>query len=142
MHYGQIISCIALASGAAMGLGALISPRWASGVVRLVEDPDPARPGGYSEFRATYGGLFLMAHLSALLIALNLPAIYAGFAALPLALGWIGAGIGRLVSLIADRGRNRARGLIPIWIPLEILIGLAIGANLVQIYDIIRTFTK
>ncbi|HAE27839.1 MAG TPA: hypothetical protein DCG58_11810, partial [Hyphomonas adhaerens] len=61
---------------------------------------------------------------------------------LPLALGWIGAGIGRLISLFADRDRNRAQGLIPVWIPLEIIIGLAIGANLVQIYDIIRTFTK
>lgn len=140
MHYSQIISCIALASGAAMGLGALISPRWASGVVRLVEDPDPARPGGYSEFRATYGGLFLMAHLTALLIALKLPAIYAGFAALPLALGWIGAGFGRLVSLLTDRERNRMPGLIPVWIPLEILIGLAIGASFIQIYETVRTF--
>ena len=142
MHYSQIISCVALASGAAMGLGALISPRWASGVVRLVEDPDPARPGGYSEFRATYGGLFLMAHLSALLIALNLPAIYAGFAALPLALGWIGAGLGRLISLLVDKNKNRARGLIPVWIPLEIVLGLAIGSNFIQIYEIIRTFTQ
>lgn len=140
MHYSQIISCLALASGAAMGLGALISPRWASGVVRLVEDPDPTRPGGYSEFRATYGGLFLMAHLTALLVALTLPAIYAGFAALPLALGWIGAGLGRLVSLLTDKERNRAPGLIPVWIPLEILIGLAIGASFIQIYETIRTF--
>lgn len=142
MHYGQIISCIALASGAAMGLGALISPRWASGVVRLVEDPDPARPGGYSEFRATYGGLFLMAHLSALLVAIYLPAIYAGFAALPLALGWIGADIGRSISLLADKDKNRARGLIPVWIPLEIIIGLAIGSNLIPIYETIRTFMQ
>ena len=140
MDIGQIISCVALAAGAAMGLGALISPRWASGVVRLVEDPDPARPGGYSEFRATYGGLFLMTHLAALLISLNLPAPYAAFAALPLALGWIGAGLGRLVSLLADRDRNRAKGLIPVWIPLELILGLAIGCNFFAIYKIIRTF--
>jgi len=140
MHYGQIISCMALAAGAAMGLGALISPRWASGVVRLVEDPDPARPGGYSEFRATYGGLFLMTHLAALLIALKLPVVYAAFAALPLALGWIGAGLGRLVSLLADRDKNRAKGLIPVWIPLELILGLAIGCNFFTVYKIIRTF--
>ena len=142
MHYGQIVSCVALGAGAAMGLGALISPRWASGVVRLVADPDPARPGGYSEFRATYGGLFLMVHLCALLIALKLPAIYAAFAAFPLALGWIGAGLGRLISLLADRQANRAPGLIPVWIPLEILIGLAIGANTLQVVELIRTFAK
>ena len=142
MHYGQVISCIALGAGAAMGLGALMSPRWASGVVRLVETPDPARPGGYSEFRATYGGLFLMAHLAALLIALKLPAIYAAFAAMPLALGWIGAGVGRLISLFADRGRNRSAGLIPVWIPLEIVIGLAIGTSTLPVIDLIRTFAK
>ncbi|HPF22987.1 MAG TPA: hypothetical protein PK417_05885 [Hyphomonas sp.] len=142
MHYGQIISCVALGAGAAMGLGALLSPRWASGVVRLVADPNPSRPGGYSEFRATYGGLFLMTHLAALLIAVRLPAIYAAFAAMPLALGWIGAGLGRLVSLLADRTGNRAAGLIPVWIPLEIFLGLAIGANTLQVVELIRTFTK
>lgn len=142
MHYAQIISCVALFAGAAMGAGALISPRWASGVVRLVADPDPARPGGYSEFRATYGGLLLMAHLTAFLITLKLPAVYAAFTALPLAFGWIGAGIGRLVSLLADRDKNRAPGLIPVWIPLEIFLGLAIGANTLQVVELIRTFMK
>ena len=142
MHYAQIISCVALGAGAAMGLGALISPRWASGVVRLVANPDPARPGGFSEFRATYGGLFLMTHASALLCALTLPAIYAAFAAFPLALGWIGAGLGRLVSLFADRSANRTPGLIPLWIPVEIVLGLAIGANTLQVVELIRTFIK
>ena len=140
MHYGEIISLLALGFGAILGVMALISPRWASGVVRLVEDPDPARPGGYSEFRATYGGLFLMTHLAALLIALKLPVVYAAFAALPLALGWIGAGLGRLVSLLADRDKNRAKGLIPVWIPLELILGLAIGCNFFAVYKIIRTF--
>lgn len=140
MHVGQIISCTALGAGAVMGLGALISPRWASGVVRLVPDPNPSRPGGYSEFRATYGGLFLMAHFAALIIALRLPAIYAAFAAMPLALGWIGAGLGRLVSLVADRNKNRAPGLIPVWIPLELFLGLAIGANTLQVVELLRTF--
>ena len=65
-----------------------------------------------------------------------------GFAALPLALGWIGAGLGRLISLLVDKNKNRARGLIPVWIPLEIVLGLAIGSNFIQIYEIIRTFTQ
>ena len=137
MHYSQIISCVALGAGAAMGLGALVSPRWASGVVRLIEDPDPARPGGYSEFRATYGGLLLFAHLAALVIALHLPANSAAFAALPLALGWIGAGLGRLLSLLVDRPRNRSAGLIPVWIPLELFLGLAIGANIIQFTELL-----
>lgn len=138
MHYGQIISCVALGAGALLGLGALVSPRRASRMIRLTENPDPAQPGGFSEFRATYGGFMLMTHLAALLIALNLPSIYAFFAALPLALGWIGAGLGRLVSLLADGARNRAAGRIPVFALLEIIVGLAIGCNTFQFIKLIR----
>ena len=61
MNIGEIISVVTLLFGAVLGLSAMFSPAWASRIVRLVEDPDPLRPGGYSEFRATYGGLFLFA---------------------------------------------------------------------------------
>ena len=47
---------------------------------------------------------------------------------LPLAAGWVGAGTGRLMSLVFDRAKNREPGLIPIWIPMEIILGLAIAA--------------
>lgn len=133
MQLGEMISIVALAGGALMGFGALVWPEWARGVVRLVEDPDPARPGGYSEFRATYGGLFLMMHMTALIGALHLPPLMSAMMALPLAAGWIGAGIGRTLSLLADGTRNRAAGMIPVWIPFEIIFGLAIGANLIHL---------
>ena len=136
MNIGEIISLVTLLFGAVLGLSAMFSPAWASKIVRLVEDPDPLRPGGYSEFRATYGGLFLFSHLMTAVLILNLgsaePDILTMLVVLPLATGWIGAGIGRLMSLVFDRTKNREAGLIPVWIPMEIILGLAIAAPFLQ----------
>tara|TARA_R110000787_G_scaffold25398_3_gene71486 strand:+ start:16619 stop:17035 length:417 start_codon:yes stop_codon:yes gene_type:complete len=136
MHYGEIISLLALGFGAVLGVTALISPSWASGVVRLVEDPDPERPGGYSEFRATFGGFFMLSHMmtAALLLTVsksdvNLLSI---LVVLPLAAAWVGAAFGRTVSLLLDGSKNRTKGMIPVWIPMEFLVGLAIAAPLLQ----------
>ena len=52
----EIIAIVALGFCAALGFGSLFAPKWAAGVVRLVADPDPEKPGGFSEVRATYGG--------------------------------------------------------------------------------------
>lgn len=126
----DLIAIMALAFCAALGLGSLFAPKWAAGVVRLVADPDPEKPGGFSEFRATYGGLLLLLHLSALILmlqeGLGLP--YKVIALFPIAMGWMGAGIGRLLSLLMDKTENRSNGLIPVWIPLELALGLAILA--------------
>lgn len=126
----EIIAIIALGFCAALGLGALLLPSWAAGVVRLVEDPDPTKPGGFSEFRATYGGLLLLIHVSVLVILLQgqLALTYKIFALFPVAMGWIGAGLGRLLSLVLDKERNRENGLIPVWIPMELALGFAILA--------------
>ncbi|MEQ8300977.1 MAG: hypothetical protein RH945_10600 [Hyphomonas sp.] len=136
MHYGEIISLLALGFGAVLGVTALISPSWASGVVRLVEDPDPEKPGGYSEFRATFGGFFMLSHMmtAALLLTVsksdvNLLSI---LVVLPLAAAWVGAAFGRTVSLLLDGSKNRTKGMIPVWIPMEFLVGLAIAAPLLQ----------
>jgi len=124
----ELIAIIALGFCAALGLGAMFAPKWAAGVVRLVADPDPAKPGGFSEFRATYGGLLLLIHMSALIILLQpqLNLTYKIFALFPVAMGWIGAGLGRLLSLLMDKQENRENGLIPVWIPMELALGLAI----------------
>lgn len=136
MLIGEIISVIALLFGAVLGLTALFSPLWASRVVRLVEDPDPLRPGGFSEFRATFGGLFLFSHLMTTVMVLHLgprtDPLLTTLIVLPLAAGWIGAGFGRLVSLIMDKRQNREPGMIPVWIPMEVATGLAIGAPFLQ----------
>ena len=69
-------------------------------------------------------------HLSVLIILLQdqLELTYKVFALFPVAMGWIGAGLGRTVSLLMDKEDNRANGLIPVWIPLELALGLAILA--------------
>ncbi len=136
MHFGEIISIIGLGFAALLGLGSLISPNWGAGVVRLVENPDPAKPGGYSEFRATYGGLFLFSHLMAIVLLLALhkaePAVLTTLIVMPLAMGWFGAAIGRTISLLLDGKRNRSAPVIPIWIATEVATGLAIGAPFLQ----------
>ncbi len=131
----EALSILVLAFGAILGMGALINPKWAAGVVRLAADPDPAKPGGFSEFRATYGGLLLFLHLTALAIMLQpeLALPFKLFATLPLAMAWIGAGVGRFTSLLLDTEENRARGLIPVWIPMELTMGLAIASPVLQL---------
>jgi len=56
-----------------------------------------------------------------------------GLVLAPIAAAWIGAGLGRTLSLILDREQNREAGLIPVWIPVEILMGLAVFAPFLQL---------
>ncbi len=121
----DFISQIGLLLGALMGLGSLFSPQWAAGVVRL--RAEEGRPGGYSEFRATYGGLLLMLHLTALVIVRMTEPVTGLLVALPLALAWLGAAFGRAVSLVLDKERLGGAGLIPVWIGTEILLAVMIG---------------
>jgi hypothetical protein len=130
IHYSEVIGLLGLGLGAAMGLGALFAPDWAAGVVRL--KPDPDKPGGYSEFRATYGGLLALVHLTAFLLLLQAPSAMGLAAALPVAAGWLGAALGRTVSLLLDRGKGGEAKIIPIWMGTEIALGLAIAAPILQ----------
>lgn len=130
MPLTEILAIIGLGFGAALGLGALIAPEWASGVVRLKADPD--KGGGYSEFRATYGGLLLMVHGVALVIVLITPPAGSTLVVLPIAAGWFGAAIGRAAALIFDRPRLGDTRIIPIWMSTEVALGLAIGAPVLQ----------
>lgn len=130
MHFGEILALLALGFGAALGLGGLFAPDWASRVVRLKADPD--RPGGYSEFRATYGGLFFMLHMAGLVMVLSAPPAIATIAVLPLAAAWFGAALGRGFSMILDRKKGGDAKIIPIWMAIEFALGLAIGAPILQ----------
>ena len=130
MHFGEILALIGLGIGALLGLGALFSPNWAAGVVRL--QADPAKPGGYSEFRATYGGLLLLIHLTAFILVLHAPDTIAVFVVLPIAAGWFGAAMGRSFSIVLDRGKGGEAKIIPIWMATEIALGLAIAAPILQ----------
>ncbi|MAN73809.1 MAG: hypothetical protein CME84_06950 [Henriciella sp.] len=128
-----LISAAALTFCALIGLGALFAPKWAQGVVRLVPDPAPERPGGFSEFRATYGGLLFMLHITALIILLRVNNPVVLLAIMPISAGWFGAGLGRTVSYLADGPDNRAPGMIPIWIAVEFALALAIAAPVLHL---------
>ena len=130
MQITEILAVVGLGLGAAMGLGALLVPEWASGVVRL--KADPAKGGGYSEFRATYGGLLLMVHGVPLVIVLMTPAAGSVLVVMPIAAGWLGAAIGRIVALIFDRAKLGDPKIIPIWMATEVGLALAIGAPVLQ----------
>jgi hypothetical protein len=130
MPITEILAVTGLGLGAAMGLGALLVPEWASGVVRL--KADPAKGGGYSEFRATYGGLLLMVHGVALVIVLMTPAAGSVLVVMPIAAGWLGAAIGRIVALTFDRAKLGNTKIIPIWMATEVGLALAIGAPVLQ----------
>lgn len=133
MNILTIISALALLFGSLIGLGALFAPKWAQGVVRLVPDPSPEKAGGFSEFRATYGGLFFMLHMTALVCLLVVGGLPALFAIMPVAAGWFGSGVGRSISYLLDVQENRGSGLIPVWIPFELALGLAIACPVLQI---------
>ncbi len=120
---------LALCFGAYLGARGLLDPRWASRLVRLQADE---QGGGFAEFRATYGGVFLGLHGMALLLTLywlmssapSMGAIAAG-ASLPIAIAWAGAAFGRIVSIWRDKADthfNRASAGV------EVAVAVAIGA--------------
>lgn len=100
MEWTDIGALIACAIGGGLGGYALINPAWVSKLVRLV--PAEGKVEGKSEFRATYGGLFLLGHaFAAWALATAQPG--AELAAAAIGFGWLGSGIGRLVSLALDK---------------------------------------
>jgi hypothetical protein len=109
-------SVVGLAIGAAMGLYGLVNPRWAAGIVRLRDDPE--KPGGFAEFRGTYGGLFLASHAFALVFmvcaAREIEALW-GLPTYLVALGaagscaamWWGTAVGRAAAIVFDGAGTR-----------------------------------
>lgn len=96
--------------GALLGLVALVWPAKAAEIVRLRPDRDAA--GGFAEFRATYGGLLLMAHLAVLLaIVMREQAGMASVigASFAVGAGWLGATIGRALSMLVDQREHQTR---------------------------------
>jgi len=94
----------------AAGLLGLLFPVQVSSVVGLSL---PSRLG-LSEFRATYGGLFIGAGAAVLAIGTHEAALVLGFA-------WLGAFVARLLSVVVDRSvsRENVAGLA-----IELVVGL------------------
>jgi hypothetical protein len=108
--------------GGGLGLYAMINPDWASRLVRLV--PIEGRVEGKSEFRATYGGLFCLAHAFALW-ALLFAQPSAVLAPAVLGFGWTGSVLGRLISFAVDRTATPLNWLN---VAVEGSLGLALAA--------------
>jgi len=129
MTFLWILNALALAFGAALGARALYDPKWASRFVRLKPDE---QGGGFAEFRATYGGVFLAAHLASLLMTLMylgggefVVGVAATGGAAALGAGWAGSCGGRILAMLldgADTQFNRMSAAV------EAALALAIAA--------------
>lgn len=121
---------VAALIGAGLGLFSLLAPAKAAEIVRL--RPDWDAPGGFAEFRATYGGLLLFTHLAVLLaIVMQAQAGMASVigAAFAVGAGWLGAAIGRAIAMAADHAEHRTRtGYNLFSTVFEIALGLALIA--------------
>lgn len=94
---GEWLAWSSAAVTALFGLAMLLAPRAVLRLLRL--QPVPERPEAVGEVRATLGGFYLGAGLSAILFAQ--PLIY-----LALGLCWALAAFGRFVSMLSDRGNT------------------------------------
>ncbi|MES1197471.1 MAG: hypothetical protein ABUL55_02490 [Pseudomonadota bacterium] len=126
-----LLNALALAFGVFLGARALIDPHWAARLVRL--KADEARPGGFAEFRATFGGVFLGLHVFALLLSfywiangIAVVGVCAIGASGAIAAGWFGAAFGRAVSIWRDAGARTQFNLISVGV--EAATGLLIAA--------------
>ncbi|MEO0881773.1 MAG: hypothetical protein AAFY34_03480 [Pseudomonadota bacterium] len=120
------ISAAGLLFGAWAGLIALVRPSQIARSLRL--QADPAKPGGYAEFRATFGGVFFMIHAVALLIVLRFEPLIGALVVLPIVGAWLGAAIARTLSMLLDKDENGEGGINRYWVILEIVIALLIAA--------------
>jgi len=130
MHLAVWLAGAAAVIGAGLGLFSLLAPGKAAEIVRL--RPDWDAPGGFAEFRATYGGLLLFAHLAVLLaIAMQAQAGMASVIGTSFAVGagWIGAAIGRTGGMAVDHAEHRTRtGYNLFSTGFELVLGLALLA--------------
>jgi hypothetical protein len=129
MTFLWIVNALALAFGALLGARALYDPKWASRFVRLKPDE---QGGGFAEFRATYGGVFLGVHLVALMLTLMyllrgqyVAGVAATGAAAAIGAAWAGSSGGRLLAIVLDGADTRFNRLS---IAVEAAMALAIAA--------------
>lgn len=130
-HY---ITLAGLLFGTLVGFIGFVRPAGIAHTLRL--QADPTRPGGFAEFRASFGGIFIMIHMTGLVFAIHLqqlqPALVT-FVVAPIAMAWFGAAVGRLVSMLLDKQENGEGGNNRYWVVLEIIVGLMISATFLQL---------
>ena len=122
----EIVALIACSLGAGMGLYGLINPQWAARLVRL--RAAEGQPGGFAEFRATYGGMFLFTHAAAIFGVLATGPSFSAIFCFPVAALWAGAGIGRTLSMLLDGTRTPFNLMSVVF---ELGMAVAIGLPLI-----------
>ena len=130
----QLISSATLIFGAWMGLYSMLKPQWGSKTVGLV--PIAGHSEGQSEFRATFGGLFLAGHAATLILLWALDQMSAPIVTLPLAAAWIGSGCGRILSILKDYGAATRQNWI--WVGFEYAMGVLICAPAIALFISIK----
>jgi len=105
----DILNIVGAVGTVGMGLMGLLFPHTAARIVGL----RPVSGAGRSEFRATFGGLW---------IALGLVPLISGapLAYLMLGLGWAFTAIGRVISIVLDRAGDRQN-----WVAVLVEAGFA-----------------
>lgn len=129
MTFLWVLNALALTFGAALGARGLIDPKWAARFVRLKADE---QGGGFAEFRATYGGVFLALHAVALLMTLMYLAagefivgVAAIGAAAAISAAWAGASGGRILAMLLDGADTKFNRLSA---AIEAALAVAIAA--------------
>lgn len=130
----QLISSAALAFGAWMGLYSMLKPSWGSKTVGLT--PIAGHKEGVSEFRATFGGMLFFGHLITLVALWMLDQMIAPIMVLPLAAGWCGSGLGRMLSIWKDEGAATRQNWI--WVGFEIGLGVIISLPFLMLIRLIH----
>lgn len=130
----QSIASLTLAFGAWMGLYSMLKPAWGSKTVGLV--PKPGHAEGPSEFRATFGGMFLAGHVFTLIALWKLDQVTAPIVCIPLAAAWIGSGLGRTLSILKDEGTNTRLNWI--WVCFEIGMGVLIALPMIVLLKLVH----
>lgn len=121
-HY---LSIAGLAFGSYAGLLAIISPGRIARSLRL--QADMRKPGGYAEFRSTFGGVFFMIHATAIALVFLIAPQMSVYVILPIAAAWYGAAICRLLSMGLDKDENGEGGINRYWVCLELIVGSVIA---------------
>lgn len=124
-----IAAGLAALLGTAMGFGGLIMPRWAQSIVRLA--PDPRWQGGWSEFRANYGGALFLLHAAVLLTLIMSFQAGAGAvmgASFAASLYWLGMVIGRALSMVTDAEHETRTSYNAMALGFELVMAGALGA--------------
>lgn len=129
LHY---LSLAGLAFGSYAGLLAIISPGRIARSLRL--KADMRKPGGYAEFRSTFGGVFFMIHATAFVMMFALVPHVSAYIVLPIAAAWYGAAICRLLSMVLDKAENGEGGINRYWVCLEIIVGSVIAAPTLTLF--------